>query len=174
LKKIYAISSGDYSDYRVVCLFSSRYKAKRFLEEWDVRGYRGDSRIEMFVLDPDTPKDIGESNQNVYSMRINPQDDDIEIMATYDGDWDYNVNSIDKEIVDRGDQPLYWVYKILVRAKNRKTALKVAQELYMKAKAMNELPDISQTLIREEDAPDWIEKKGGLRKVKITFMKGEK
>jgi hypothetical protein len=174
MKKIYAISGGNYSDYKVACLFSSRYKAKKFLEEWDVRGYRGDSRIEMFVLDPDTPKDIGESNQNVYKMRINPQDDDIEIMATYDGDWDYNVNTIDREIVDRGDRPLYWAYTTLVRAKNRKTALKVTQEIYMRAKSMNELPDISQALVREEEAADWIERKGGHSKVKIIFMKGEK
>jgi hypothetical protein len=171
MKKIYAISSGDYSGYKVVCLFSSRYKAKKFLEDWDIRGYWGDVRIETFILDPDVPEDIGEKSWHVYEVSIDPLDDAAKIDTVWSDNWDVILNKIDKKIMDNGTRHPYWAYTVEVKAKNRKTALKVAQELYMKAKAMNELPDISQVLIREEDVHDWIEKKDGFSKVKITFMK---
>jgi hypothetical protein len=174
MKKLYAISSGDYSDYKVACLFSSRYKARKFLEEWDIRGYWGDARIETFILDPDVPEDIGEKSWHVYEMSIDPRDDSVKIRNAWPDDWDTDLNAITKEIVDKHGQPPYWEYRVDVKAKNRKTALKVAQELYMKAKALNELPDINETLVREEEVSDWIEKKGGFAKVKITFMKGER
>jgi hypothetical protein len=168
MKKIYSISQGAYSDYKVLCLFTKRSKAKEFIKEWDLSGgWRSDElRIETFVLDPDTPSDIGERDTNIYEVEFCPITDAIEEVnrANYHSG---KLNEIGAYIVDEHGKIPFWVYRIWVEAKNREVAMKIATEIYMRDKALMKLPDVSKAIVREVDVLDWIEK----GRVKITFQK---
>ena len=50
-KKIYAVNSGSYSDYRVVALFSTPERAQEFMAAVPDSDYNG---VEEFELNPDT------------------------------------------------------------------------------------------------------------------------
>lgn len=59
MKKIYIITAGSYSDYRIECCFSTKAKAEEYLklikenlanEDTDMWGY-SDCRIEEYILD---------------------------------------------------------------------------------------------------------------------------
>jgi len=51
MKKIYAVNSGSYSDYRVVALFSTPERAQEFMAAVPDSDYNG---VEEFELNPDT------------------------------------------------------------------------------------------------------------------------
>lgn len=51
MKKIYAVNSGSYSDYRIVALFSTSELAQEFMAAVQDSDY---NEIEEFELDPDT------------------------------------------------------------------------------------------------------------------------
>jgi hypothetical protein len=168
-KKIYAISRGSYSDYRILCLFTNRRKAKKFIEEWDLssRYYGGKAGIETFVLDPNTPEDIGERSVNIYEVEFSPETDEIMDVSMSNYTDPQKLNIVKSEVVDEHGKSPYWIYRIWVEAKNEKGARKIATERYMMTKANGTLPDASKPIIRELDLLDWI--KDG--KVNITFMK---
>lgn len=51
MKKIYAVNSGSYSDYRIVALFSTPELAQEFMDAVPDSDY---NRVEEFDLNPDT------------------------------------------------------------------------------------------------------------------------
>lgn len=52
---IWAVSTGDYSDYRVEGVFSSKKKAKAYLAVREQERYGGPIKLEQFAYDPDPP-----------------------------------------------------------------------------------------------------------------------
>ena len=82
--KIYAVSEGRYSDYRIVALFSSSDKAQEFIDE-----IHGD-RIEEYELDP---PDVDMRRQGYRVWYISMQrNGDLHLAA--DG---YNSNDIEED-----------------------------------------------------------------------------
>jgi len=51
MAKVYAVTSGAYSDYRINAIFSSKQRAQEFMDAIPNNGYNG---IEEYEIDPDT------------------------------------------------------------------------------------------------------------------------
>ena len=103
MSTIYAVSSGDYSDYRVVAVFSTRAKAGAFIaaipdSEWN--------EIEVYELDPDTADLIkdGYALWRVLMLR----DGTVESIEKSNlGRYCYSVTNCRFEIWRRSQAPAY-------------------------------------------------------------------
>ena len=106
MKTVYAVSSGSYSDYRVNALFSSKEKAKEFIEVMQKDNpYSDYNGIEEYQLDPPTVDLIkrGYSVWNVLMLR----DGEVERTRKTDND-KYDVEDVGHcRIWERTKAPVY-------------------------------------------------------------------
>lgn len=107
MKKVYIVTSGDYSDYHIEAVFSRRDKALDFKNE-----EKSDNDIEEFELDRPI------SDFRYISITMKKNGDTVKIhpfMNSYnnEGFFQYNINS-----------ELIWV----VKTNNEKRAIKVTNE----------------------------------------------
>lgn len=65
---IYGVSSGEYSDYRILAMFDCRDKAQKYINRWGSRDY-DDMNIEEYELNPSI--DEINSNLDFYSVSMN-------------------------------------------------------------------------------------------------------
>ncbi len=151
----YAVSSGEYSDYQVHCIFTTRELAEKA-----VAASRGDYEIEEFDLDPQYPEPkypAGSKVFNIYAKQILfpivlPIDyrvggnygpklggvfEDYAVKQHTEGDVFFG-----KEVKFYGDgrhSIVGWNASTLVIASDSETALKVAMERVTQAIALGKL-----------------------------------
>ena len=127
-KKIYAVSAGSYSDYRVVALFSTQKRAKDFMSAVPDGDYNG---IEEYELDPN----ITDLIKRGYSMwRVLMLKDGTTERAHRQDIGTYNVTNTGHSIWRRTQAPAYEGKGIpdcldaTVWAKTEKQAVKIVNE----------------------------------------------
>ena len=127
-KKIYAVNSGSYSDYRVVALFSTSKGAADFMASVTDGDY---NTVEEYDLDPDTTDLVkrGYSIWRVYMLK-----DGTTERIDRSGVNIYDVNNIGAYIWKRTEAPAY-IGKVVqdcllstVWAKTEKQAVKIVNE----------------------------------------------
>lgn len=128
MKKIYAVNSGAYSDYRVVALFSTPERAQEFMAAVPDSDY---NEIEEFELDPNTADLIrrGYSIWTVHMLR----NGDTERVARNDPEV-YAVTNVGHRIWRRTQAPAYVgkgipdILTSTVWAKSETQAVKIVNE----------------------------------------------
>ncbi len=132
-KILYAITSGEYSDYGI-CALTSDYERAKVLAKYYTR--RGDeAQIEEFIDgDPESPETNELQNlRPVWTVRSYIEKNGIEWRAWINR---YELNSFENEY--KCFTPISWgskVFEGLIMAKNEDHALKIAQDWYAKMKA---------------------------------------
>jgi hypothetical protein len=144
MKKIYAVSSGDYSDYRVNALFSSKKLAEEFIEVMQKDNlYGGDYYgIEEYELDPPTV-DLIKRGYSVWSVLM-LQDGTVERTHKTDND-KYDVSNAGFcRIWERTKAPAFKgkgipdALNMKVWAKTEQAAIKIVNEKRAQMIAMGE------------------------------------
>ena len=128
MKKIYAVNSGSYSDYRVVALFSTPELAREFMAAVPDSDY---NEIEEFELDPNTADLIrrGYSIWKVHMLR----DGGIECVTRNNPEI-YEVTNVGHRIWNRTQAPAYVgkgipdILTSMVWAKSETQAVKIVNE----------------------------------------------
>lgn len=128
MKKIYAVNSGSYSDYRIVALFSAPELAQEFMAAVPDSGY---NEIEEFELDPETADLIrrGYSIWTVHMLRDGGTE-----RVTRNNPEIYEVTNVGHRIWRRTQAPAYvgkGIPDILtsrVWAKSETQAVKIVNE----------------------------------------------
>ena len=67
--KVYIVTSGSYSDYRIECVFSTREKAEEYLQYHD-----DEYRIEKYAIDEEFVRSEGE-----WRVAIDLSGDDVQV-----------------------------------------------------------------------------------------------
>lgn len=154
-KKVYAVTRGSYSDYRVVRIFSDLPMAERFVEACKDDGWE-EMGIETYDLDDETTLDLNELVWEVSRSVASEEDVRRWVMqkkgARKAGDiiWEtevqveswgrsleeYKAMARRKEFYlgDSGD-----VFGIFLFAPNKEAALKIANECYSQVLVRNDL-----------------------------------
>jgi len=128
MKKVYAVSSGSYSDYRVNATFSTKKLAEEFMRYVPGNDYNG---IEEYEIDPSTP-DIIKRGYAIWSVLMlrNGNVECVEKIETTP----YSVENIRHTIWWRTKAPAYKgkgipdILTSTVWAKTEKQAVKIVNE----------------------------------------------
>lgn len=129
MKKIYAVNSGCYSDYRIVALFSTPERAQEFMAAVPDSDYND---VEEFELNPDTADMIkrGYSLWSVHMLR----DGNTERVSQRRDLSLYDVGDVGHRIWRRTQAPAYQgrgipdILTSTVWAKSEKAAVKIVNE----------------------------------------------
>lgn len=123
--KIYSVSKGEYSDYRVMALYSNKEYAEEVCNR--ISGYSKYERpfVEEFTLDENL--EILKKGYNIYFLRMDREGNASEIEATdaIDNIWDWGFDIHNK---------LY----MYVLAKDEKHAIKIVNDKRAELIANNE------------------------------------
>lgn len=121
---IYVVTCGDYSDYGIDAMFSTREKAEKYMEH--SVDFSGSMRIEEYVLDSEEP----DMSEKLYEVRINYNTFDNKI---------YNINSsdsLDTDVLTNSFQMISDdIIHIWVLTTDQKRAIKIASERLGQIKA---------------------------------------
>ena len=125
MKTFYAVTDGDYSDYRIIAITDNKERAENIKKLYS--GKYSEPMIEEF-FDSES-KDEGfyyiiYRTDGSYDMFL--QDFDVRKLS--------NINIV-KENILRDD---WWKYSVLVMAKDENHAIKIAQDLWAEYKAKKE------------------------------------
>lgn len=130
--KVYIVTSGEYSDYGIECVFSSRQKAEEYIKECDAYPL---CRIEEYELDV-----VSDNNKILYEVFFHENDNrNPTILPAYD---DVYENTIEWN----GDDACLSIY---VRANNIERAQKPACDRYACVKAYEHImyPFLRQKIV---------------------------
>lgn len=120
---IYAVSSGEYSDYKVLAIYHNKEHAEEY-----VRAFGG--RVEEFPVDPEFPRPP--AGMTRYHIEINEQTSDIYVRELYDDEYKDEVLAFDLNPTIKERKPWYqkkvrrWV--TYVWAKDEQHAAKIGNE----------------------------------------------
>lgn len=118
MTSIWGVSSGSYSDYGVVAIFSSEEKAQEFLAEYSKLD--SEAELEEFAYDPEPPVAI-----EIITVHIDMEGN---VLRVYDPRWarEGAVGFVGYGLADvwRGPRVLIWV----VPTTDKERAIKVANE----------------------------------------------
>jgi hypothetical protein len=128
IMKVYVVTSGNYSDYGILAIFSTRGKARGFIKREQRNAlyehYIGDDyRIETWEVDKPLEPKIP-----IFFCYYYPENDSWKVIEHNDA-YLHDFNRVHKE-PDYGetDGYVYWVVK---KARDKDSALKVANEQIM-------------------------------------------
>lgn len=137
MKKVYAVNSGTYSDYKVDAIFSTREKAKEYMEIIS-NDY---NEIETYEIDPDIVDKI-KQGYFVWNVAI-LKDGTIETVSRTENE-SYEISNIGVRIWERTKAPAYRgtdikdMLLVTTLAKTEKQAIKIANEHRARMIANNE------------------------------------
>lgn len=119
-KKIYIVTSGEYSDYRIDAVFTTKEKANEFIQQQG-SGFR----IEEFVIDEEKVK----KEEKIWDVEINIDDNSVNksipriFLCREEGTCEYH-EYFRNDVVD-----------LYVKADSMDKAIKIAKERYFAIKA---------------------------------------
>jgi hypothetical protein len=127
---IYVVTSGNYSDYGIRAIFSTRGKARGFIkrEQRNARyeHYIGDDyRIETWEVDKPLEPKIP-----IFFCYYYPENDSWKVIEEDAKDYSHDFNKVHKE-PDYGETDGY-VYWVVRKAPDKDSALKIANEQIMR------------------------------------------
>ena len=123
----YAITEGEYSDYRVLAVFSTKELAEKELPNYSIVRYP--AKIEEFPFDPEVPTPPPgmagfccgtRMSGDVFASARTPHE-----MATYE-----NVGTVTTGLSKKD-------YRILLWARDKEHAIKIAAEKFARQKAID-------------------------------------
>lgn len=117
--KIYIITSGDYSDYRIRHVFSSKKLAEEFIDRTD----DDECRIEVFDLDAELP----ERKTILYEISIYVLNKNVSYVATWRQDNGFYYNGLIRYGLDNVEKGRI---SFFVESDSRKRAIKIASERF--------------------------------------------
>ena len=122
-KKIYIVTSGDYSDYRIERVFSTKEKANEFVQQ-----HGTDYRIEEYVVDEEIKKE-----QKLWLIAFDTKNNKL-LSAVSHAPNDCNIEFIDtckrQDSVCNDSSIIFWL-----EADTMDRAIKVAKERYFAIKS---------------------------------------
>ena len=125
----YAISKGEYSDYRVCAIFTTREKAEAALGAYGV-----DAEIEEFRLDPVMPDfSAGRQLYRCYKSLVSGQIDAYSVDLS---DLYLNNSSAPDYASHFEPRPVGVSFLVYVYARDREHAVKIAAEKFAKTEAI--------------------------------------
>lgn len=159
--KVYIVTSGEYSDYGIECVFSSRQKAEKYIKECDAYP---PCRIEEYELDV-----VSDNNKFLYEVFFYENDNrNPTILPAYDDVYENTIEWNED----------YACLSIYVRANNIERAQKPACDRYAAVKANEHImyPFLRQKIvchdglsIRDYDCPRYNFYTG-----EVVLLKGER
>lgn len=128
MKTFYAVTAGCYSDYHIVAITDSKERADNIAKIYNGDGWNSDTEVEEF-FDSESKDEVFydvwyETNGN---YNVEPQE--------FNKNYKFNNINIIEENAKHDD---WWKYRVLVMAKDRTHAIKIAQDLWAEYKAKKE------------------------------------
>ena len=125
MKTFYAVTDGDYSDYHIVAITDNKERAENIKKLYS--GEYSEPMIEEFF--------DGESKDEVlYDVWYKTDGGYDTFLQDFDVRKFSDINIVEENIL-RDD---WWVYSVLVMAKDENHAIKIAQDLWAEYKAKKE------------------------------------
>lgn len=125
MKTFYAITDGDYSDYHIIAITDNKERAERIKKLYS--GKYSEPMIEEFF-------DGEAKNEALYDVLYNTNGSYNVTLQTFDKKYSSDINIIRENVPNNH----WWKYQVLVIAKDRLHAIKIAQDLWAEYKAKKE------------------------------------
>ena len=140
--KVYVVTSGSYSDYRIECVFSTREKAEEYLQYHD-----DEYRIEEYALDEEFEK-----KGSIWEITIDLSNDDIDVRKVFHPLGEEYIKNLD--CMQLRKKPYYYKdksykFRTWMRTTTRDRAIRIARERLVAARS-NEVIWL-RLQIRDED-----------------------
>ena len=126
MKTYYAVTDGDYSDYHIIAITDNKERAENIKKLYS--GEYSEPMIEEFFDSESKDEafyDVWYEANGSYSVRLQEFDKNYKF---------FNINIIEENAI-RDD---WWRYRVLVMAKGKNHAIKIAQDLWAEYKAKKE------------------------------------
>lgn len=125
MKTFYAVTDGDYSDYHIIAITDNKERAENIKKLYS--GKYSEPMIEEFF--------DGESKDEVlYDVWYETNGSYKLFLQNFDMNELSNINIVKENVLRNG----WWKYSVLVIAKSRDQAIKIAQDLWAEYKAKKE------------------------------------
>lgn len=125
MKTFYAVTDGDYSDYRIIAITDNKERAENIKKLYS--GKYSEPMIEEFF-------DSESKDEGFYYIIYRADGSYDTFLQDFDVRKLSDINIV-KENILRDD---WWVYSVLVMAKDENHAIKIAQDLWAEHKAKKE------------------------------------
>ena len=135
MEKVYIVTSGEYSDYTIEAVFSTRKKAEEYVD-----AHGSDYRVEEYPVDDAEVK----KNESIWLVSVNWETGNAD-SANPDSFSDYNTDKIDTVQYDKSYGGSYLTFVLMSDSMERAT--KVASERFMQVKALHK---VKFPLLRKE------------------------
>lgn len=113
VEKVYVVTSGEYSDYAIQRVFSTRELAEEFCDRFD-----DDTRIEEYVLDDQMPP----REENVFEINLNLKTGEATCVSLRGGE----LKDLIRMILLHEESYM----KLYIKTDSKKRAIKIASERY--------------------------------------------
>ena len=128
MKTFYAVTAGRYSDYHIIAITDNKEHADNIAKIYSDDGWNSDTQVEEFF-------DSESKDEAFYDVRYKTNGSyDVglqELNKNYKFD---NINIIEENASHNN----WWKYRVLVMAKSKDHAIKIAQDLWAEHKAKKE------------------------------------
>ena len=130
MSKIYLVSSGEYSDYGIDGIFTTKELAEKFIKSFDIENSYDEINIEVRTLNP-YEKELRQGFK-AYFVRMSKKGKTISVNNTENA---FGFDSYDSDGFDVRNNLISHVY-----AKDKKHAIKIVNEKRTKLIALNKYP----------------------------------
>lgn len=125
MKTFYAVTDGDYSDYHIIAITDNKERAENIKKLYS--GKYSEPMVEEFF-------DGEAKNEALYDVLYNTDGSYNVTLQTFNKEYSSDINII-RESVPHNH---WWKYQVLVIAKSKDQAIKIAQDLWAEYKAKKE------------------------------------
>lgn len=125
MKTFYAITDGDYSDYHIIAITDNKERAENIKKLYS--GEYSEPMIEEFF-------DSESKDKMLYDVWYKTNGSYYVSLQDFDMKKHFDINIIDENVLHND----WWKYRVLVMAKDKNHAIKIAQDLWTEYKAKKE------------------------------------
>lgn len=125
MKTFYAVTDGDYSDYHIIAITDNKERAENIKKLYSSK--YSEPMIEEFF-------DGEAKNEALYDVLYNTDGSYNVTLQTFDKEYSSDINIIRENVPNNH----WWKYQVLVMAKSKDQAIKIAQDLWAEYKAKKE------------------------------------
>lgn len=125
MKTYHAVTDGDYSDYHIIAITDNKERAENIKKLYSSK--YSEPMIEEFF-------DGEAKNEAFYDVLYNTDGSYNVTLQTFDKKYSSDINIVRENISNNH----WWKYQVLVIAKDKSYAIKIAQDLWAEHKAKKE------------------------------------
>lgn len=125
MKTFYAVTDGDYSDYHIIAITDNKERAENIKKLYSSK--YSEPMIEEF-FDEEAKSEV------LYDVLYNTDGSYNVTLQTFDKKYFSDINIIQENILCNH----WWKYQVLVIAKDKNHAIKIAQDLWAEYRAKKE------------------------------------